>query len=271
MMPGRNLPFIGIPCCVRQVWERPFHTVAGRYTDAVIAAVGALPVLIPAIGSQIDVSAVLDRLDGLLLTGSPSNVEPHQYGGAPSMEGTLHDPDRDATTLPLIREAVRRDVPVLAICLGIQELNVALGGTLHQRIFDMPERFNHRRRRRGSASGIRALQTMTLDQRYGPAHPVKLSAGGRLSELAGGVGEIMVNSLHGQGIDRPAPDLFVEAVAPDGQIEAVSLPGARFVVGVQWHPEYKPLENPVSRALFAAFAQACHAGAAGDAVNRRAA
>jgi putative glutamine amidotransferase len=195
-----------------------------------------------------------------LITGSPSNVEPHQYGGPPSMEGTLHDPDRDATTLPLIREAVRRDLPVLAICRGIQELNVALGGTLYQRIFEMPGRFNHRRRR----------GKMTLDQRYGPAHPVQLSEGGRLTELAG-AGEVMVNSLHGQGIDRPGPGLFVEAVAPDGQIEGVSLPGARFVVGVQWHPEYKPLENPFSRALFAAFAQACHATAAVAATNRRAA
>jgi len=265
MMSGRNLSFIGIPCCVRQIWERPFHTVADRYTEAVIAAAGAMPLLIPAIGPHVDVGAVLDRLDGLLLTGSPSNVEPHHYGGPPSREGTLHDPDRDATTLPLIREAVRRDLPVLAICLGIQELNVALGGTLHQRIFEMPERFNHNRRR------VAAVRRMTMDERYGPAHPVKLSPAGRLVELAGGSAEIMVNSLHGQGIDRPAPDLFVEAVAPDGQIEAVSLPGARFVVGVQWHPEYKPLANPFSRALFAAFAQACHANVAGDAANRRAA
>ena len=172
--------------------------------------------LIPAIGPQIDVSAVLDRLDGLLITGSPSNVEPMHYGGPPSREGTLHDPDRDATTLPLIREAVRRDLPVLAICRGIQELNVALGGTLHQRIFEMPERFNHRRRK----------GPMTHDERYGPAHPVALTEGGVLRQLAGGADEIMVNSLHGQGIDRPAPDLIVEAVAPDGQIEAVSLPGA---------------------------------------------
>jgi putative glutamine amidotransferase len=265
MMSGRNLPFIGIPCCVRQIWERPFHTVSERYTEAVISAAGCLPVLIPAIGPYTDVSAVLDRLDGILLTGSPSNVEPHQYGGPPSTEGTLHDPDRDATTLPLIREAVRRDLPVLAICLGIQELNVALGGTLHQRIFDMPERFNHRRR------GLAAVRKLTMDDRYGPAHPVRLTPGGRLTDLADGAAEIMVNSLHGQGIDRPAADLRVEAVAPDGQIEAVSLPGARFVVGVQWHPEYKPLENAFSRALFAAFAQACHAAGAGDAASRRAA
>ena len=259
-MSGRNLPLIGIPSCLRSINERTFHTVNERYPNAVIDAVGGLPLLIPAIGPKTDCGAVLDRLDGLLLTGSPSNVEPFHYGGPPSREGTLHDPDRDATTLPLIREAVRRDMPILAICRGIQELNVALGGTLYQRIFEMPGRFNHRRRR----------GKMTLDQRYGPAHPVQLSAGGRLIAYAG-TGELMVNSLHGQGIDRPAPDLFVEAVAPDGQIEAVSLPGARFVVGVQWHPEYKVLENPFSRALFAVFAQACHATVAVAATNRRAA
>ena len=260
-MSGRKLPFIGIPCCVRSINERPFHTVSERYTSAVIEAAGCLPVLVPAVGPKTECCAVLDRLDGLLITGSPSNVEPYHYGGPPSMEGTLHDPERDATTLPLIREAVRRDLPVLAICRGIQELNVALGGTLHQRIFDMPERFNHRRRRR---------PTIPDSERYGPAHPVRLSPGGRLIELAG-AGEVMVNSLHGQGIDRPAPDLLVEAVAPDGQIEAVSLPGARFVIGVQWHPEYKAVENPLSRALFSAFAQACHATTAGPAANRRAA
>src|SRR6185437_13499405 len=225
-----------------------------RYPHAVVDAAGCLPMLIPAIGDKLDLDALFDTIDGLLLTGSPSNVEPYHYNGPPSREGTLHDPDRDATTLPLIREAVRRDLPVLAICRGIQELNVALGGTLHQRIFEMPERFNHRRRK----------GPMTLDERYGPAHSVALSPDGFLAQLAGAP-EIMVNSLHGQGIDRPAPDLFVEAIAPDGQIEGVSLPGARFVVGVQWHPEYKALENPFSRALFNAFAQACHATVAGDA------
>jgi putative glutamine amidotransferase len=265
MMSGRDLPFIGIPCCVRTIHERPFHTAAARYSDAIIEAAGCMPVLIPAIGAKTDCAALLDRLDGLLLTGSPSNVEPDHYGGPPSREGTLHDPDRDATTLPLIREAVRRDMPLLAICRGIQELNVALGGTLHQRIFEMPERFNHRRRTRPGQGA-----PMTLDQRYGPAHSVALTPGGFFARLAG-ADEVMVNSLHGQGIDRPAPDLVVEAVAPDGQIEAVSLPGARFVVGVQWHPEYRAIENPLSRALFAAFAQACHAITAGSSSGRRAA
>src|SRR5271170_3321782 len=194
-------PLVGIPTCFREVNERVMYTGVIRYPHAVVDAAGGLPILIPAIGDKLDIDALLDRLDGLLLTGSPSNVEPFHYQGPPSREGTLHDPDRDATTLPLIREAVRRDLPVLAICRGIQELNVALGGTLHQRIFEMPGRFNHRRRK----------GPMTLDERYGPAHSVALTPEGLLTRLAG-TAEIMVNSLHGQGIDQPAPNLRVEAV-----------------------------------------------------------
>jgi putative glutamine amidotransferase len=257
-MPARPMPIVGIPACVRTIKERVFHTVTDKYPNAVIAATGCLPVLIPAVGSQVDLRGVLDALDGLLLTGSPSNVHPSEYGGEPLDAEILHDPERDATTLPLIREAVRRDLPVLAICRGIQELNVALGGTLHQRVHEVPGRLNHRSPK-GSPDGP-----------YGPAHAVSLTPGGLLVGLAGSL-EIVVNSLHSQGIDQPAPGLRVEAVAPDGQIEGVSLPEARFVVGVQWHPEYKALENPFSAALFSAFARGCHAAAAGLAATRRAA
>jgi putative glutamine amidotransferase len=242
-MPAHDMPLVGLPACMRSINERTFHTANDRYINALINA-SLLPVVIPAIGARIEICRVLDRLDGLVLTGSPSNVEPFHYSGEPSRPGTMHDPDRDATTLPLIREAVRRDMPILAICRGIQELNVALGGTLHQRVHELPGRINHRARRDSP------------DGPYGPAHNVTLIPGGRLFALFG-IGEITVNSLHSQGIDQPAPPLFVEAVAPDGQIEAVSLPEARFVVGVQWHPEYKLLENPFSHALFTAFLWAC--------------
>lgn len=257
-MPARPLPIIGIPACLRTINERVVHTLADKYPAAIIEATGCLPIAIPAVGSRIDVSVVLDRLDGLLLTGSPSNVHPSEYGSEPLDAEILHDPARDATTLPLIREAVRRDLPVLAICRGIQELNVALGGSLHQRLQAMPNRISHRPCKEAP------------DYPYGPAHAVALTPGGLLARLTGSA-EIMVNSLHSQGIDRPAPELFVEAVAPDGQIEAVSLPKARFVVGVQWHPEYKVLQNPISAALFAAFGRACHAAAAGPAAAVRAA
>jgi putative glutamine amidotransferase len=249
-MPSRRMPIVGIPACVRKINERVFHTVAEKYPNAVIEAAGCLPILIPAVGARIDPWGMLDALDGLLLTGSPSNVHPSEYGCEPTHPETLHDLARDATTLPLIREAVRRDLPILAICRGIQELNVALGGTLHQRVAEVPGRMSHRPRKDSP------------DGPYGPAHSVALTPGGLLAGLTGS-SEIMVNSLHSQGIDRSAPDLQVEGVAPDGQIEAVRLPAARFVVGVQWHPEHKALENPVSRALFAAFSQACHTTQAG--------
>jgi putative glutamine amidotransferase len=247
----RHMPLIGIPSCTRTINDRVIHGVADKYPTAVIDATGCLPILIPAVGSKVDMCGLLDRFDGLLLTGSPSNVHPSQYGGEPSHPEILHDPERDATTLPLIREAVRRDLPILAICRGIQELNVALGGTLHQQVHEVPGRLNHRSRKDSP------------DGPYGPAHSVALTPGGLLALLAG-TAEVMVNSLHSQGIDRPAPRLRVEAMAPDGQIEAVSLLGARFVVGVQWHPEYKVLENPLSKALFSAFADACDASVAGS-------
>jgi putative glutamine amidotransferase len=257
-MPVSHMPLIGIPACMRKINERLIHTVNDKYPAAIIEATRSLPVLIPAIGSRTDVCLLLSKIDGLLLTGSPSNVHPTEYDGSPSHPDTLHDPERDATTLPLIREAIRRDMPILAICRGIQEVNVALGGTLHQRVHELPGRLNHRSSK-DSPNGP-----------YGPAHGVTLTRGGILASLVG-TEEILVNSLHSQGIDRVAAGLRVEAVAPDGQIEAVSLPGARFVVGVQWHPEYKVLENPFSSALFGAFARACGAAFAGASVAMRAA
>jgi putative glutamine amidotransferase len=175
-----HMPLVGIPTCLRKVNQRLLHGVNERYPSAVIDAARCLPVLNPAVGSKVDVSTVLNRLDGLLLTGSPSNVHPSHYGAEPSDPEILHDPERDATTLPLIREAVRRDLPILAICRGIQELNVALGGTLHQRVHDIPGRLNHRSRKESSEGP------------YGPAHSVTLTAGGLLAALARAP-EVMVN------------------------------------------------------------------------------
>ena len=155
MPPARVSPIVGIPACVRTINERVFHTVTDKYPNALIAAAGCLPLLIPAIGSKVDMCGVLDALDGLLLTGSPSNVHPSEYGGEVLDTEILHDRERDATTLPLIREAVRRDLPVLAICRGIQELNVALGGTLHQRVHEVSGRLNHRYRKEFAGWGLR--------------------------------------------------------------------------------------------------------------------
>ena len=256
-MPARNLPLVGLPGCMRTVYEtRRAHAVGERYINTVVEVAGCMPIIIPAVGAKVDVCELLDRLDGLLLTGSGSNVEPEHYGGEPSKEGTLHDPARDATTLPLIREAIRRDLPILAICRGLQELNVALGGSLHQRVHEIPGAVDHR------------FKKETPEEQRG--HDVTLTPGGFLHGLAG-TGRIRVNSRHSQGVDRPAAPLRVEAIAPDGLIEAVSLPAARFVVGVQWHPEDMAAHNPFSRALFDAFADACRATASGMIAEVRAA
>ena len=204
-----------------------------------------MPMLIPALGEWYDAADLVSRVDGLLITGSPSNIRPERYGAQRSDPGTLHDPARDATTLPLIRAALDAGLPMLAICRGLQELNVALGGTLHQKVHEVPGRIDHR-----------ANATPALRVQYGPAHPVWLIPGGRLRRLLG-VDEITVNSLHSQGIDRLAPGLAVEAVAPDGQVEAVRVDGASaFALAVQWHPEWRFWEDPHSTRLLQAFGQA---------------
>jgi putative glutamine amidotransferase len=234
---------VGIPACARTIRGQVHHTTPARYGDALIACAGALPVLIPPIGEA--ALALLDRLDGLLLDGSPSNVHPSLYGASEDLTPEDHDPARDATTLPLARAALARGMPLLAICRGIQELNVALGGSLIQRLADDPRRLTH------------MLEEGPREVRYAPLHPVRLS--GDLARLLGAE-EIMVNSVHTQAIDRLGEGLVVEAVAPDGTIEGVRVSGARrFAFGVQWHPEWRAAENPVSRRLFAAFGEACRA------------
>ena len=238
-------PLIGLPCCTSHDDDQPSHWAAEKYITAVSDAANALPFLIPAISDRIELAEFVDRLDGLLLTGSRSNVEPRHYGGAVPPADEPRDPARDALTLPLIRAALAADLPALAICRGIQELNVALGGTLHSRVHEVEGRLDHRGR------------DLPVAARYAhDAHSMRLAPDGFLARLAG-TAEIMVNSLHWQGIDRLAPDLRIEAVAPDGQIEAVRHATAGFVIGVQWHPEYCVLDHEFSRTLFAAFGDAC--------------
>jgi putative glutamine amidotransferase len=259
MTARERMPVIGIPACLVTPEEFGFHRVGAKYVDGVIDGTGGLPLLIPAVGGRIDPDAVLDGFDGLLLSGSLSNVEPQHYQGPLPPAASAHDPARDATTLPLIRRAIARAVPLLAICRGIQELNVALGGSLHQEVHAVQGRFDHR-----------SDKTVAHPERYGPAHEVLLTPGGMLQKLLGGVDRIIVNSLHGQAIDRLAARLVVEATARDGTIEAVRMEGAPgFVLGVQWHPEWRLLENPFSQRLFAAFGAACRARADARAKHER--
>ena len=238
-------PLIGIPADRRMIGLHPFHAVGEKYARAVLEAADAVPLLIPALADELGLDELLQRLDGLLFTGSASNVEPHHYEGPPSDPGTLHDPARDATTLPLIRKAVHMGVPVFGICRGFQEMNVAFGGTLYQKLHEVPGHLDHR-----------DDTTQPLDVQYGPAHEVTLEPEGLLRSLVG-TERIQVNSLHWQGIERLGRDLAVEARAPDGVIEAFRVRDARrFAVAVQWHPEWKVMSNPFSRGLFAAFGAA---------------
>jgi putative glutamine amidotransferase len=233
------------------VGDHAFHMVGEKYAHAVSRAAGGLPLLIPVLPEPLEAREVLARLDGLLFPGSPSNVEPHHYDEGPSEPGTLHDPERDATTLPLIRMAIEQGVPILGICRGFQEMNVALGGKLWQKVHEVPNLFDHREEKSAS-----------LEIQYGPAHEVVLEPG-PMREWAGGADRIKVNSLHGQGVKQLAPDLKVAARAPDGLIEAFWMPHApAFTWAVQWHPEWRVMANNFSVALFSAFGEAARARAA---------
>ena len=240
-----RLPLIGIPADRRLCGKHFFHMVGEKYIEAVAAGAKATPVLIPALGSGLDLPTLLGACDGLLFTGSASNVEPHHYGGPASEPGTLHDPNRDATTLPLIPQAIAAGLPVLAICRGFQEMNVAYGGTLCQRLHEVEGYLDHRED-----------ESMPLDVQYGPAHEVLLEPGGLLRNLAGR-DRVQVNSLHWQGIHTLGKKLHIEARAPDGVIEAFRVTeSSSFALGLQWHPEWQFEKNPFSSALFAAFGQA---------------
>jgi len=245
-------PLIGVTACVRTLDDVAHHVARIQYLAVVPSAIGGIPVIVPALAddkdSTVRMTDVLDRLDGLLVTGSPSNVEPVRYGGPPSKPGTLHDPDRDDAVLPLIAGALDRKLPILALCRGIQELNVVLGGTLHQNIQDLPGKMDHR-----------ADMSIAVKERYDLAHEVTLTPGGVLAGFAGGT-TLTVNSLHAQAIDRLAKGLAVEATAPDGIIEAVRLDDpSRFVVAIQWHPEWGIAESSFAQNLFAAFGAAARA------------
>ena len=232
---------VGIVCDRRLFDGMAVHQANDEYVAAVRDGADAIPLLIPSTDTPLNPADLLAAVDGLLFTGAPSNVAPSHYGGD-LRPGTELDEIRDATTLPLLRAAIQAGKPLLAICRGFQELNVALGGSLHQYVHEIPGRLDHREPR-----------DVSRDIEYGPAHSVAVMPGGLLAQLSGMTGA-MVNSLHHQGVDRLAPGLKAEAQAPDGQIEAVSMPGASaFLLGVQWHPEWAFAENPLSLAIFRGF------------------
>ncbi|MBK6597224.1 MAG: gamma-glutamyl-gamma-aminobutyrate hydrolase family protein [Proteobacteria bacterium] len=238
-------PVIGIPADRRMIGPHPFQAVGEKYIEALVKASGALPLLIPVLEPALDLEELLRHVDGLLFTGSPSNVEPYRYAGPPSDAGTWHDPHRDETSLQLIPRAVERAIPVLGICRGCQEMNVAFGGTLYQKIQELPGHLDHREDKE-----------QPLAVQYAAAHDLLLEPASALQAMAAG-GRPRVNSLHSQGVDRLGRGLVVDARAPDGIIEAFHVGDApRFAMAVQWHPEWQVMSNPFSRALFAAFGAA---------------
>ena len=247
-------PIIGVPADRRMVDPHPFHMVGEKYLHALIDGADALPFIIPVLAEHLDTHEVVEEIDGLFLTGSASNVEPHHYDGEPSEPGTWHDPHRDAATLPMARRALEIGMPLLAVCRGFQELNVVLGGTLHQKVHEVEGYHRHHED-----------PTQPLDQQYGPAHEINLVEGGVLHGLAGRT-NVTVNSLHHQGVARLADGVTVEAVADDGLIEGFTVDAAAgFALAVQWHPEWQVMQDDFSIAIFKTFGDACRDYAAAKA------
>lgn len=237
-------PVVLVPACNRMMGDHPFHMAGKKYIDAVRLA-GCLPLIVPSSTPE-ELDELLALADGVLLTGSQSNVHPSHFDEEVHNPALPLDPDRDAWTLPLIPKALALGMPLFAICRGFQEANVALGGSLHQAVQEQFGLADHR-----------APSGQPPEIAYAEQHPVQVLPGGKLEALLG-QREFQVNSLHGQGVNELAPGLRIEAVAPDGLVEAFTVEAASgFNLCVQWHPEWKAASNPVSQRLLAAFGQAC--------------
>jgi putative glutamine amidotransferase len=239
-------PIVLVPACSCDIGEHPYHAVQKKYIEAVVAGAACAPLIVPALGDVLELETMLAACDGIMLTGAASNVHPSHYAEDVRDPSLPQDAARDATTLPLIRAAVRRGIPILAICRGFQEMNVALGGSLHQALHGVAGKMDHRED-----------PSLPLEQQYGPAHSVALTPLGTMAGILGPA-DIEVISLHGQGVNQLAKGLAIEARASDGVVEAFSVAGAPgFTLALQWHPEWRLADNPVSMKLFGAFGQAC--------------
>ncbi|MFO1354651.1 MAG: gamma-glutamyl-gamma-aminobutyrate hydrolase family protein [Gammaproteobacteria bacterium] len=244
-------PLIGVICDRRMLGQHPYHLVEEKYLEAVVHGAAGLPLCLPVLAGGCGAPDLPGRLDGLLLTGSPSNVEPARYQREPERPDALHDPQRDALALALIPAAVEAGLPVLAICRGFQEMNVAFGGTLYQALPEVAGLGRHR-----------APAGSPLEERYAPSHAVRFTPGGLLARISGRQ-QALVNSVHSQGVERLADALAIEAVAPDGLVEACVVRDAPgFTLAVQWHPEWNLGGDALSQAIFRAFGEAARRYAA---------
>jgi putative glutamine amidotransferase len=246
MQPERARPLVGVVCDVQTVSPHAFHMAGDKYLTALAEAAGVIPVLLPALTDLLDPISYLGRLDGLFLTGGYSMVHPRHYGATP-LPDQAYDERRDALSLPLVAAAIELDLPLFAACRGFQEVNVALGGTLHQALHDVTGLQQHQEDK-----------TQSLAQQYAPAHAVALARGGLLQQILK-TDTLEVNSLHVQGVATLGGGLEVEATAPDGLIEAVRIAAMRFALAVQWHPEWQVMRHPQQQQLFEAFGDACRA------------
>jgi len=239
-------PVVAVICDTNKYGPHLFHQAGDKYVQALYRCSAVTPVLIPSLSTPLKAEDILSFANGILFTGGYSNIERHQYGAPDAPAGELLDPARDATSLSLVPDLIRAGLPILGVCRGLQELNVGLGGSLYHRLHEIEGRFDHQEKKGDS-----------LEVQYGPAHTVQTRKNGILEKIVG-CNEFMVNSLHGQGIDRIAESLTVEAQAEDGTIEAVSVTHAKaFALAVQWHPEWLAWDNPQSSRIFGAFGKSC--------------
>ena len=242
-------PIVGIIANAHLINDQYWIQGSSRMNvDAIADATGALPVIVPSLPKKINLNEICSLCDGFLLTGGRPNVHPEEYGQSPTAAHGDFDRNRDRVALPLIRACVENGQPILGVCRGFQEFNVAMGGTLHPEIRDLPGRMNHRMPPDG-----------TIEEKFACRHLIKLIPGSPYINIFQS-DEVMVNSLHGQGIQEPGPRVIIDGTAPDGTAEAITIQGAAgFALAVQWHPEYKATEDPVSKPLFAAFGEALRA------------
>lgn len=242
----KRKPLVAFVADRKMLGPHPYHCVGEKYIDAVVGGADCLAMLVPALGERVDFEAILDMVDGLLFTGSVSMVDPKRYDGPTLPEGQALDTARDQTAMPLMQMAIARGMPIFAICRGFQEMNVVHGGSLLQKVHETPGMMDHRED-----------STAAIEVQYGPAHPVAFTEGGLIHRTSG-LREWQVNSIHNQGVERLGEGLVAEATAPDGLVEAFSVKDAKaFTLAVQWHPEWKYADNPLSSSLFKAFGEAC--------------
>jgi putative glutamine amidotransferase len=242
---SNSMPLVGLPADTYENSGFLFHSLGDKYVRALAEVSQVLPVMIPSMIDVLNLDSLLHHFDGILMTGAVSNVHPPHYGERASADHEPYDHNRDGTTLKLIRSVIDRGIPLFCICRGFQELNVVMGGSLETELQRGDDRLDHR-----------APKSDSIDIRYAPSHKISITKGSMLERMIGKT-ETMVNSIHRQGVKSLGDGLNIEAVAPDGIIEAVSVKGAKaFAFGTQWHPEFKATQNPDSVKLFAAFGDA---------------